>query len=70
MGFRMIDPKRTKKVKTPGGQEVLRKLQEFLDETCKETAEFLCRFWKDQQNAITYKELRQAVMDGAISRET
>lgn len=70
MGFRMIDPKRTKKVKTSGGQEVLRKLQEFLDETCKETAEFLCRFWKDQQNAITYKELRQAVMDGAISRET
>ncbi len=70
MGFRMIDPKRIKKVKTPGGQEVLRKLQEFLDESCGETAEFLCRFWKDQQNAITYKELRQAVMDGDISRET
>lgn len=30
----------------------------------------LCGFWEDQQNAITYQELRQAVIDGAISQET
>lgn len=70
MGFRMINPKRMKKIRTPGGQEVLRKLQEFLDDSCGKTAEFLCRFWKDQQNAITYKELRQAVLAGTISMET
>ena len=32
--------------------------------------EVLCGFWKDQQNVITYQELRQAVKDGAISQET
>lgn len=70
MGFRMIQPKRIKKVKTQGSQEVLQRLQTFLDDSCDQTAEFLCRFWKDQQNAITYKELRQAVVAGAISTET
>lgn len=30
----------------------------------------LCGFWEDQQNAITYQELRQAVVDGVISQET
>ena len=70
MGFRMIQPKRIKKVKTRGSQEVLQRLQAFLDDSCDQTAEFLCRFWKDQQNVITYKELRQAVVAGAISTET
>lgn len=32
--------------------------------------QILCGFWEDQQNAITYQELRQAVVDGAISQET
>ena len=32
--------------------------------------EVLCGFLKDQQNVITYQELRQAVKDGAISQET
>lgn len=32
--------------------------------------EILCGFWKDQQDAITYQELRQAVLDGTISQGT
>lgn len=32
--------------------------------------EVLCGFWKDQQDAITYQELRQAVLDGTISQGT
>lgn len=32
--------------------------------------QILCGFWEDQQNAIAYQELRQAVADGAISQET
>lgn len=30
----------------------------------------LCRFWEDQQNAISYQELRTAVMAGYLSLET
>lgn len=72
MGFRIIAPKRIKKVKTPNGQEVLRRLEEYLESAAVtgEPIEFLCGFWKDQQNAITYQELRQAVIDGEVSNET
>lgn len=72
MGFRIISPKRVKKVKTKNGQEVLRRLEEYLESAAVtgEPVEILCGFWEDQQNAITYQELRQAVIDGAISQET
>lgn len=70
MGFRMMAPKRIKKVKSENSIEILRRIEEYLDNNCEEPAEVLCRFWEDQQNAITYQELRQAVMDGAISQET
>lgn len=72
MGFRMIAPKRVRKVKTKNGQEVLRRLEEYLesDTVTGGPVEILCGFWEDQQNAITYQELRQAVIDGAISQET
>lgn len=61
---------RMKKKKSKNSQEVLRRLKEYLDENCDEPARILCGFWKDQQNAISYQELRQAVKDGAISQET
>lgn len=32
--------------------------------------EILCRFWKDQQTVITYKELREAIGVGSVSNET
>lgn len=70
MGFRIIPPKRLKKAKSYNSQEVLRRLKEYLDENCDEPIRILCGFWEDQQNAITYQELRQAVRDGAISDET
>lgn len=72
MGFRIIAPKRVRKVKTKNGKEVLRRLEEYLesDAVTGEPVEILCGFWEDQQNAITYQELRQAVIDGAISQET
>lgn len=72
MGFRMITPRRVKKVKTKNGQEVLHRLEEYLESTAVtgEPVEILCGFWEDQQNVITYQELRQAVIDGSISKET
>ena len=72
MGFRMIAPKRIKKTKTQNGQEVLRRLEDYLESAAVtgEPVEILCGFWQDQQDAITYQELRQAAIDGAISQET
>ena len=72
MGFRIIAPKKVRKVKTKNGREVLRRLEEYLESAAVtgEPVEILCGFWEDQQNAITYQELRQAVTDGEISQET
>lgn len=36
----------------------------------EEPVQILCNFWKDQQAAITYQELREAVIDGAIDNDT
>lgn len=70
MGFRMIDPRRkVKKAKTRSSQEVLDRLQEYLERNCDEPAEILYGFWEDQQDAITYPELRQIVLDGTVSQE-
>ena len=70
MGFRIIPPKRVRKVKTKNSKEVLRRLEEYLECNCDDPVEILCGFWKDQQDAITYQEIRQAVLDGTISQET
>lgn len=70
MGFRVIPPKRVKKVREGNSQEVLRRIEEYLRDNCDGPVEILCGFWKDQQNAITYQELRQVVADGTISQDT
>ena len=70
MSFRIIPARRIKKKKTANGKEVLRRLKEFLDSSCDEPVEILCGFWQDQQDAITYQELRQAILDGEISQQT
>lgn len=70
MGFRIILPKRVRKAKTKNSQEVLRRIEEYLKTECNEPVEILCGFWKDQQDAITYQELRQAVLDGTLNIET
>jgi len=65
----MIAPKRVRKVKTENSQEVLQRLEEFLENNCDDPVQILCGFWEDQQNAITYQELRQAVEDGTLNQE-
>lgn len=70
MSFRIIPAKRINKKKTANGKEALHRLREYLNKDFEEPIEMLCGFWKDQQEAITYQELRQAVQDGEISEET
>lgn len=63
-------PGRVRKVKTKNSQEVLRRLENYLNGNFEEPVEILCGFWKDQQDAITYQEIRQIVLDGTVSQET
>lgn len=72
MGFRMMPPKRVRKARTENGQETLRRLEGYLESAAVtgEPVEILCGFWEDQQDAVTYQEIRQAVIDGAVSQET
>lgn len=59
-----------KKKKTKNAQEILKKLEDYLKGNCDEPIKILCGFWKDQQDAITYQELREAVIQGHMNEET
>lgn len=46
---------------------VLERLSKFIDRESPRMATFLYRMWGDQQQAITYHELRDAILDGSLS---
>ena len=70
MAIRILPPKRVKKAKSRNSQEVLRRLEQYLENECDDPVRILCGVWEDQQNAISYQELRAAVMEGYLSMET
>ena len=47
---------RIKKAKAGNAEEVLEKLQSYLDDNMEEPVEILCGFWEDQQNTIRKQE--------------
>ena len=51
MSIRIVPARRVRKVKTKNGQEVLRRLEAYLESECDDPVEILCGFWKDQQDA-------------------
>lgn len=59
-----------KKTKSKSAQEVLDRLKEFLDGNMDQPVQVLCGFWEDQQNAISYQEIREAIKNGSLSSET
>ena len=63
-------PIRKASKKSKAAQEVLDKLNEFLDAIEPEPVYFLAQLWKDQQQAITYKELHEAILNGYIDEKT
>jgi hypothetical protein len=68
---KLIRPgKHIKKVRSGNGAEILKKLEDYLESESREPVKILHNFWKDQQNAITYKELREAVVAGTLTEET
>lgn len=46
---------------------VLERLSKFIDRESPHMSSFLYRMWGDQQQAITYHELRDAILDGGLS---
>ena len=47
----------------------LKRLRAFLDAEEPQTVEFLVSLWDEQQSAITYKDLREAVLLGGMSEK-
>lgn len=71
MSWTIIPASRVKKrSKSGNAQEVLDRLNSFLTDEMEGPAEIMCGFWKEQQNAISYQELREAVLTGDITEET
>ncbi|MEY8428769.1 phage minor head protein [Lachnospiraceae bacterium 46-15] len=71
MAIWMKPPHRVRKrEKSIEAQAVLDKLQAYLDGNMEVPVEMLCGFWKDQQDAITYQEIREAVKAGMLDEAT
>lgn len=49
---------------------VLDKLNSFIDTESPRMSRILYRMWEDQQDAITYKELREAILNGTLDIST
>ena len=56
--------------KSKGAQDVLDRLNAFLNAAEPEPVYWLTRFWNDQQQAVTYKELREAIQSGHLDEKT
>lgn len=79
MSFRFIKARRhgaereygniTKKTSV-GGREALQRLNSFLDKKSPQVAMFVRRLYSNQQKAITYRELREAVQNGYMDEAT
>ena len=59
-----------KRRQTKNAKEILEKLRTYLDNENAEPIKILCGFWKDQQDAITYQELRVLVEQGYLDEVT
>lgn len=62
-------PRRLVKVKSRAQYEALRRLNSFLNNNEPKVVRFLVQMWKDQEAAITYKELRESILRGTLTFE-
>lgn len=66
--FKKMKPiRKARRSKT--AQEILDRLNSFLEHGTQEPAKILYSMWSDQQKAVTYKELRECIMNGEITSE-
>ena len=60
----------TKRRHSAEAQAILDRLAAYLHDSESEPVEMLCGFWKDQQDAITYQEMRTLVLEGYVDEVT
>lgn len=70
MMARKRKPQQMVKAKSRAQYEALHRLNTFLDSNTPKVVRFLIRTWKDQEAAITYKELRESILRGTLTQET
>lgn len=70
MSFLIRPCKHFQKAKAGNAQAILKRLEDYLKDNESTPIQILCGFWKDQQEAITYQEIREAVVAGALTIET
>lgn len=63
-------PQRLVKAKTKAQYNALHRLNSFINRNDRKLVRFLISTWKDQSAAITYKELREAILIGTLTEET
>lgn len=63
-------PQRLVKAKTKAQYNALHRLNSFINRNDRKLVRFLISTWKDQSAAITYKELREAILVGTLTEET
>lgn len=69
MSFIFRKPKGIVRKQSRSTQKVLEKLQSFLENETGDVEKLLCGFWKDQGDALTYQEIRNVILAGALSEE-
>ena len=67
--FKKPKPLGKAKKRSVENQRLLDMLNRFIDDNTSKPAKILVRFWKDQEDALTYKELREMVEEGTVSNE-
>lgn len=60
----------TKRRHSAEAQAILDRLAAYLHDSESEPVEMLCGFWKDQQDAITYQEMRALILEGYVDEVT
>jgi hypothetical protein len=70
--FRKADkgPAKLIKKRSQEGKNALQKLNSYLNAASAEPTYLLTQIWNDQKNAITYKEIRQAIENGYMNIKT
>nr|WP_325297144.1 phage minor head protein [uncultured Dysosmobacter sp.] len=70
MTFKKIRPRYIAKKKSKAAQEAIDRLNAYLNAAEPEPVYWLTRLWDDQQQAVTYKELREAIAAGRLDEKT
>ena len=60
----------TKRRHDEDAQAILDRLAAYLEDENSDFTEMLCGFWRDQQDAITYQEMRELVLAGYVNEVT